>query len=540
MNLRTHQAYNVLRHRITEELKDNDRMRLGELKKILQSDEHVDWAMIAELEKKRNKDGVDAVSPLDKHFKEKLIRLLSPPRRFGRGGDRCSENWRELRGRPQRDVMRERFKRCCARRTHKHRLTTAMSPRTHQAYNALRQRINEELEGNDRICLDELKKILQSDEYVDWVMLVELEKKRNEDGNDTVSINKNFKRNLIKLLSPPRRFGRGGDRCSENRRKLRERRQPVVTKSPAEAAQTAVVVRQPQPDVTAIAEEPQRDPVSAEHTPSAPDVTAARLLATHILRRFLEQKRAAVRVDVVPAPAAPLRGAAQVCSDCRSRKLVQRVGVTPAYSDVAAKREVRKAFVAFVKHCGVTRPLLLVVDAWLPFTTDGDPAHGSYLTEDLLASVPGLTPEQIYSPNVDPVVVEDLRQRCGLAHAAHECVCLFLQRREQTLRTLGGFVACMLDVWGGFDHGARRPLKWLAQRRLLRGECGAGVMFCCSDRSERTLAGNLLVAREKNQTDISREVLGVNGYRRTTFPYAVPVKYGQTGVERMMELAKQT
>lgn len=212
-----------------------------------------------------------------------------------------------------------------------------------------------------------------------------------------------------------------------------------------------------------------------------------RALATAAIRQFLERRRATQRVEVVPT--FPLnRGAAQVCTVCNARDLPSRVGHTPAYSDVTAKRRLREAFVAFVRDHAGPSPLVLVVDAWLPLT-EHDPSQGTYLTEDLLAGVPGLSPERILSPNVDPTVVEDLRHRCGLAHAANRCCCLFLERRRDTIRALGGFGACMLDVWGGFEHGTGLPhrgtrdpgpvVRWVGSHNTgcysppARGSCSA-------------------------------------------------------------------
>ena len=150
--------------------------------------------------------------------------------------------------------------------------------------------------------------------------------------------------------------------------------------------------------------------------------------------------------------------------------------------------------------------------------------------EDLLAAVPGLTPEQIFSPNVDLTVVQALRG-LGMPHAGHECACLFLHRRRITIRNMGGFRACMLDVWGGVDNGARRPLQWLAEQRVLHadGVHGCGVLFCASDRNDRLKAGSMMQAHQRNRTTLYRAVFERNGYVATDcFPYDVPVCYGKT------------
>lgn len=53
-------------------------------------------------------------------------------------------------------------------------------------------------------------------------------------------------------------------------------------------------------------------------------------------------------------------------------------------------------------------------------------------------------------------------------------------------------------------------------------------MFSASDRRERVKMGSILEARERNQRGITRDVLGVHGYRPVTFPYELPVHYGRT------------
>lgn len=205
-----------------------------------------------------------------------------------------------------------------------------------------------------------------------------------------------------------------------------------------------------------------------------------------------------------------------------------RVGTTPVYSDVAAKRRVRDAFVAFVRDCDQPRPLLLIVDAWLPLSPD-DTTRGSFLCEDLLRAIPGLSPEQIFSPNVDAAVVQALR-RLDMPHVANECCCEFLRRRTGTIRAMGGFAACMVDVWGGFARGARRPIEWMASEQMLdtTGPHGAGVMFCASDRYGRAVAGDVLQARDDVQHQLHREVLYANGYVALPFPYRHPVSYSRT------------
>ena len=276
-------------------------------------------------------------------------------------------------------------------------------------------------------------------------------------------------------------------------------------------------------------------------------------------------------LQVIPAIIAEDGSCAQICTDCQSAGLLQRINVTREYSDVAAKRQVRAAQGLAVRTMGpcrcvrrlcarlcAARPCRVrrrpetspcsredsAADAWLPFSAN-DPGRGSYLSEDqagagnehvptpaedLLAAVPGLTPEQIFSPNVDLTVVQALRG-LGMPHAGHECACLFLHRRRITIRNMGGFRACMLDVWGGVDNGARRPLQWLAEQRVLHadGVHGCGVLFCASDRNDRLKAGSMMQAHQRNRTTLYRAVFERNGYVATDcFPYDVPVCYGKT------------
>ena len=143
-----------------------------------------------------------------------------------------------------------------------------------------------------------------------------------------------------------------------------------------------------------------------------------------------------------------------MCTTCKSNGLDHKIGTVPAYSNVAAKRQVRQMFVAFVRNCGLAAPNLFVIDHFLPFD-DTDHTKGSYLCEDLL-ELPNVTTEQLYSPNIDGNVVSAL-EALGLAHVRRMCACLFLQRYTHTVRTMGGFTAMMPDVWGGFEHGASHP-----------------------------------------------------------------------------------
>lgn len=67
-------------------------------------------------------------------------------------------------------------------------------------------------------------------------------------------------------------------------------------------------------------------------------------------------------------------------------------------------------------------PLILVVDAWLPYLAEAETKEdGSYLCEDLLDTIPQLAPWQLFVPNIDLAVVSALRER-GIVHAWRGCV----------------------------------------------------------------------------------------------------------------------
>jgi hypothetical protein len=102
----------------------------------------------------------------------------------------------------------------------------------------------------------------------------------------------------------------------------------------------------------------------------------------------LRQRRAAMRIEPVPSP----NNNGIVCTFCHEHKLIAKVTDerTKAYSNVAAKRKVRAAFVEFVRRClanaGDQRLLVFIVDHFLPFTDDEPSDQGSYLTDDLLVA----------------------------------------------------------------------------------------------------------------------------------------------------------
>ena len=159
-----------------------------------------------------------------------------------------------------------------------------------------------------------------------------------------------------------------------------------------------------------------------------------------------------------------------ICTECDAQHLKQKIGNVPAFSDISAKRKVREMVVQFVRQHGGEAPLLFIVDHFLPFD-DSDHNHGSYLCEDLLGLY-NVKKDRIFSPNIDPSVVDDLQKR-GICHAYNSCACLFLQRFGYLIKASGGFNIAMPDVWGGFENGARRPIHVMLQEGLLTA-AGAG------------------------------------------------------------------
>lgn len=219
-----------------------------------------------------------------------------------------------------------------------------------------------------------------------------------------------------------------------------------------------------------------------------------RRIAVDALRTVLQARRAAQRIVPVPAVTTDSahRATTVVCDRCHAQQLLNRVGRTPAWSDVEAKRRVRRAFVDFVRDCGLAAPLLLVVDHWLPLSAEDPGRGGTFLSQELLA-LPNVRPYQIFTPNVDPEVVGRL-EALGLLHARRLCCCLYLEAYEECIRRLGngngdgchgGFAAAMVDVWGGYEQSlAIRthscPLVCPGRRKcLLTRTVPNGQWRCC-------------------------------------------------------------
>ena len=174
----------------------------------------------------------------------------------------------------------------------------------------------------------------------------------------------------------------------------------------------------------------------------------------------------------------------RICTDCVKRVL-KKVGVTKTYSNISAKRAVRNAFINRVQnlagrfvllfiidHCpGVcvvcvtqSPPTLATVRRLQPHTRflfGGVPFEGDrcvHLSEDLL-SLPNISPEQIYSANVDERVVSGLKQ-VGLVHVHRMCACVFLSRYANTIRALGNGPSLLTNEWPPPGFGAVMPDVW--------------------------------------------------------------------------------
>ena len=207
----------------------------------------------------------------------------------------------------------------------------------------------------------------------------------------------------------------------------------------------------------------------------------------------------------------PAETAAHFCTVCYMQGLPDKVGRVSAHSDVAAKRGLRDHLIAWLREeCGVPPESLLVfvIDHALPALTPEGPtdpaAEGTYLSEDLVRGVPGLTPDRVLSANVDGRVVDDALQARGFVHALRLCACLALERLAPVVRVYGGLVAAHLDVWGAYATGAHRPLSVAVERRLFRPMAaprGALVTFAASDLPARFAAGGRAVAEETQRVD---------------------------------------
>ena len=141
-------------------------------------------------------------------------------------------------------------------------------------------------------------------------------------------------------------------------------------------------------------------------------------------------------------------------------------------------------------------------------STTGCPWPTTYFTDDLLAARPRerVAPDQCFSPNLKASVVDDLRRR-GVLHTEHACACVFLRRYAPVIRDrYGGLVLAFLDVFGGYERGARPLLELSLSLRLLEPSTTGGclVTFAASDRGDRVRGASAIDARAAVERDVQR------------------------------------
>ena len=123
-------------------------------------------------------------------------------------------------------------------------------------------------------------------------------------------------------------------------------------------------------------------------------------------------------------------------------------------------------------------------------------------------------------------VVYDLRAR-GVVHAGpdvrpstaetdarhqHSCACRFLQRHAAVIRDrYGGLVLAFLDVFGGYESGARPLLELSLRLRLIEPSAGAMVTFAASDRRGRLQGQTLAQVRHTVMRDVQRLIRDAAG-----------------------------
>jgi hypothetical protein len=126
----------------------------------------------------------------------------------------------------------------------------------------------------------------------------------------------------------------------------------------------------------------------------------------------------------------------------------------------------------------------MVVDHPLPLSPDDPTGATSYFSVDLVAALPGLTKDRVYSANIKSEVVEALQVEHGFVNATNLCLCLALERWAPQIRQQGGLHLLNADVWGAFETGPSRPLRQCVSHQLLSPR-GALVTFACSNRPAR-------------------------------------------------------
>jgi hypothetical protein len=189
-----------------------------------------------------------------------------------------------------------------------------------------------------------------------------------------------------------------------------------------------------------------------------------------------------------------------VCTACDTGGLLLKLkNGTPPYSNVAAKRKHRTMVLdQWMHHAARDTAAFFIIDHLLPVLTsngaDVDTTRAAtYFVDDVVAANTSfgghLRLHQIFSPNIDQAVVDDLQAR-GIVHSARMCACLFLQRSAALIRDLyGGIAVAFLDVWGSLGgNGGLGPLPLIEISTSLRlyEPRMAYVTFATSDRYMRT------------------------------------------------------
>ena len=188
---------------------------------------------------------------------------------------------------------------------------------------------------------------------------------------------------------------------------------------------------------------------------------------------------------VVPATADPA-----VCERCCHTRLQRKVDEdVPAHSIVAAKRAQRRYALEYLVRHGARGCAVIFVDDRLPVLccTTGT---STYFAEDVLADAVlagRITPDQLFSPNINPRVVADLKA-LGLVFTDVMCLHLYIQRCSAIIRDrYNGAVLVWADVWGSFADGAGPMLELSVKLRLFEPRLGGCLVMCAvSDRNERS------------------------------------------------------
>ena len=125
------------------------------------------------------------------------------------------------------------------------------------------------------------------------------------------------------------------------------------------------------------------------------------------------------RNDSTPAVTVePSKDDRWVCSRCAADNIRRKCLLTKPHSNVSAKRAHRDWILHYISQHPAKRPAILYLDDRLP----NDDGEETYLTEELLKADDRIRPHQLFSPNLKPDVVEDLRA-LGVIHTEQICAC---------------------------------------------------------------------------------------------------------------------